>query len=83
MFICTENTSREVLEPRTVAPVMSGNDPTVAGKESYDSDHVDASDSHDSADYGETQDAVNLAGDTQEGDTQNTQPMSKTKTPGY
>lgn len=74
-----ENTSREVLEPRTVAPMMSGNDPTVAGKESYDSDHVDASDSHDSADGGETQDAVNLAGDTQEGDTQNTQPMSKTK----
>ena len=27
-----ENTSREVLKPRTVAPMMSGNDPTVAGK---------------------------------------------------
>jgi hypothetical protein len=43
-----------VLEHRTVAPMMSGNDPTVVGKESCDSVHDDASDGHDSADGGET-----------------------------
>jgi hypothetical protein len=51
-----ENCSREVLEPRTVAPMMSGNDPTVVGKETCDSVHDDASDDHDSADGGETHD---------------------------
>jgi hypothetical protein len=61
--------------------MMSGNDPTVVGKESCDSVHDDASDGHDSADGGETQDGDNLAGDTQEDDHQNTQPKSKTKKP--
>lgn len=76
-----ENCPREVLEPHTVAPMMSGNDPTVFGNESYDSVQDDASDGHDSADGGETQAGDNLAGDTQEGDPQNTQPKSKTKKP--
>ncbi|XP_052785960.1 uncharacterized protein LOC128221386 [Mya arenaria] len=66
-----ENCSVDVLEPRNVSPMMSGNDSTVVGKESCDSVHDDASDVHDSTDGGETQEDV----------TQNTKPKSKTKKP--
>lgn len=61
--------------------MKSGNDPTMVGKESYYSYHDDASDGHDSADGRETQDGNNLAGDTQEDDTQNIHPLSKTEKP--